>query len=990
MNFPVSTPANAIEMGAEKETSVRNRRETGIALITALLVLLLMSTMIAGLSWLVMSDQKLNGNNDDRQLAFYGAEAGMEQLTASLENLFNATYKPNFAQINALKAAPGPPTNIPGVQYLAPGSTSNGSGYLILAAPDASNPAIPASAFGTISSGPYAGLVGLTTPYTLQVTAHTAYGSEVKLQREVQTVGIPVFQFGIFSQTDLAFFAGPNFNFGGRVHTNGNLWLAEGNGSTLTMSNKVTAVGQIITANLENGWLTSSNYNGTVDITTGPGFANLKTQSPNQSVTGTSNYYGNVSSYNPAFATMASGVYNGNVQVGATGATTLNLAIATPSIGGQPIDLIRRPVTGEGGSNPAKLAERYYAQPGMSLRILLSDYGPSGTCSDSDISSTSPTALPDLSANIAAPVTPIDLATLAWNGLGGASGPPSANGNTILPYSAPPTWLTNVGTGVFPLPASGATSVTYSSVNGYWVKQWYPIITGCIKIDYQTTAGGAWVDVTPTILNLGYTGRDINPQGGLGYVNPPSEPALPGSQVKASGPTANGGVLTVGCTDPSPNAIIRLARVRDNPSWTSTGGCPAPPTALNSQTGTDYWPNVLFDTREALLQDPSNPLTNSELPLAGAMYYVELDVANLASWLQANAGVIDHRTGYAVYFSDRRADRPDPNPPASVGTTPMLTGGFGWEDNVNFVAGASSVNGCPNGTLDQGEDVESDYNANGTSQNTLTTPRTYGGTPLFDNLVNAPTKVVPLVTLNSASAVLTANPRCPGQGKTWPLALASNPQDLRENAPVLFRRALKIDDGSTINLGTCNSVPCGLTIVSENPVYLQGDYNNPGLNTNFSGTGVGASVVADAVTLLSDNWNDVNSFAFPYLSVSNKRAAKTTTYRLAIAAGKGIPFLNSSGTIYQDFGTDGGTHNFLRFLENWGGQTLYYRGSIVSMYYSHQAVGTYKCCQNVYGAPSRGYQFDTNFLTPALLPPLTPMLRTINTVGFTQTILPTE
>ena len=47
----------------------------------------------------------------------------------------------------------------------------------------------------------------------------------MKLQRQVQVVAIPVFQFGIYSDSDLSFFAGPPFNFGGRVHTNGNLWL---------------------------------------------------------------------------------------------------------------------------------------------------------------------------------------------------------------------------------------------------------------------------------------------------------------------------------------------------------------------------------------------------------------------------------------------------------------------------------------------------------------------------------------------------------------------------------------------------------------------------------------------------------------------------------------------------------------------------------------------------------------------------------------------
>src|SRR5271170_5185824 len=247
---------------ATRRTSVKNRGERGIALATAMMILLLLSTMIVGIAWLVLGDQKLGGNNEDRQTAFYGAEAGMESLTASLENLFDANYSPDQTAINALLTQPGPPSNIQGVQYLAPGSTTAGSGYQIAFVPSTANANLPSTSWGTIPSGTYSGLVGLMTPYTLTVTSHTMNGSEVRLQRYVQTVGIPVFQFGFFSQMDLSFFAGPNFNFGGRVHTNGNLWLAEGDNSTLTLSQKTTAAGEIITANLENGWRTTTNYNG--------------------------------------------------------------------------------------------------------------------------------------------------------------------------------------------------------------------------------------------------------------------------------------------------------------------------------------------------------------------------------------------------------------------------------------------------------------------------------------------------------------------------------------------------------------------------------------------------------------------------------------------------------------------------------------------------------------------------------------------------------
>ena len=40
------------------------------------------------------------------------------------------------------------------------------------------------------------------------------------------------------------------------------------------------------------------------------------------------------------------------------------------------------------------------------------------------------------------------------------------------------------------------------------------------------------------------------------------------------------------------------------------------------------------------------------------------------------------------------------------------------------------------------------------------------------------------------------------------------------------------------------------TVVSDNPTYLQGDYNN--VNKK------GAAVIADAITILSNRWGDVN------------------------------------------------------------------------------------------------------------------------------------
>ncbi len=978
---------------------MRNRREQGMALITALLVLLLISSMIVGMSFLVLTDQKLGGNNADRQKAFYGAEAGMESLTTALQDGFSNNYALSAADItNIVANTQTTTTNLPGMQFLNPDGT-NGFMINFTADTSANNLGNPTAVSHTILSGTYAGLIGLLTPYTLQVTSRTPMGSEVRLQRTVQTVAIPVFQFGIFSDTDLSYFAGPNFDFGGRVHTNGNLWLAEGDNATLTMRDKVTAVGEVVRTNLENGWPLTTAYNGTISITENPGsgpFANL---GQNQgSTTGTS-WFGNIAGTQETAFQTVSNTYNGNLGNGATGVKALDLTIATPAIGGTAIDMLRLPQPGELVANPGKLKERYYSQ--ASLRIMLSDYDANGTCANSDL-----VGLDYASPNT--PNTPVDLASLAWD----TTAPNPAAGLAPVGQVPKAAWLANQGVTVFPLPVSDAQggAAGYKTADGYWVQKWFPIETGCIKIDYQTKAGLVWVDVTQQILNLGFTGRNLNQQTkavmSIAANQVPNRLALPPAQIAPSG-----------CGDPSPSAVIRLARVRDNPaSANGAGGCGFPYVAR----GTDYVPNVLYDTREGILRDDPLPVVAITSPtgqatLAGAMHYVELDVNNLDNWFKGAGAVANNTTGYTVYFSDRRGDRKDPNPPASVGVGPRKTGAFGYDDIVN----PNDANSCPDNVLQGAEDFESDF-VHGTDLNPPAGPKNYDqffptdnnvapNNPMLWTVNNTAMQVPNLFTSPAVpgTTVIQNHPKCAGpapKGNAWPYAAALNVGDLRLNPPVYFRRALKVVNGGTISLGVCDGVACGLSIVSENPVYVQGDYN-AGANGNFATPFVAAAVMGDAVTFLSNNWNDVNSFAFPYgslnaagaASITNGgRNATTTTYRMAIVGGKTIPFkqppagTGGAANGKSDFGTDGGVHNFLRYLENWGGQTLWYKGSIVALFYSHQAAGTFKCCNTVYSPPTRGYSFQTEFLTPSLLPPRTPMFRDINTLGFTQLILSTE
>ncbi|MGA7921895.1 MAG: pilus assembly PilX N-terminal domain-containing protein [Candidatus Acidiferrales bacterium] len=931
---------------------MRTETEKGVALITSLLVMVMISAIIVGMCWMVMTDQRLGGNNKSRESAFYGAEAGMEQLTASVANVFNTKGSLSAADIATITSTP--PTGIPYIQYInaAGASTYNVS---FIADPLTGN---PASTYATIlPPSPYAGMQGLITPYTLSVAAqNSTTGSEVKLLRTLQLVTIPVFQFGVYSDSDLSFFAGPPFTFGGRTHTNGNLWLAA-NAGPLFLSDKVTAVGQIIRTNLVNGnTIAAGNYDGIVTIATtpnpplppGPSYANSQWRplGLNEGSVNAPSVVGAVSTSlnNPTWSNlMSSNVYNGQLT---NNAPLLTLTSTALGANVSPITLIRRPLAGGGSSG------QMYSL--ASVRILLDDYGTAG-CTNADMMS-----LPGITAT-----TPIDLATLS-----ALNGAPPASATWYNP-------ILNTAGMAIPLPVSDATvaiPAVYSSANGYWITNGSPTITGCIKIEIQAIGGG-WTDVTQAVLNRGFTGRNINPTNTTNYIYtaPPALLPLPNpagnpAAVAAQGPTTNANVAaTVPCTDPSPSAIIRLARLRDNPQTNTANGCGTP-----SLRGTDYWPMALYDTREGIYRPEQNPAAPNSLDYlpggaqpgvtgAGVMNYVELDVAQLANWITTSGLSINNaNNGFTVYFSDRRGEQKDP----SSGN--VRTGSFGYNELVNSLNPAT---GCPDGVAaptpgvpEQGEDLEGD-----------SILRTYGG------LSMTPANVL---------GGMGAGPFKPNCGNiNWPGYVYNYTQEARENSPALFRRALKIVDGATINLGlSCGAVPCGLTIASENPVYIQGDYNAPA-DGSWSGSSVAASVVGDTVTLLSDNWNDVNTFMFPYNL--GGRTAVQTAYRVALIAGKGIPFPQPAGQP-NDFGTDGGVHNFLRFLENWP-VSCYYQGSLVSFYYNRQGVGTYKTGNYVYSPPDRHYSFDTNFtLGPAYLPPNTPQLRSVDTTGFSQEILPTQ
>src|SRR3990170_4987438 len=127
--------------------------ERGIALITTMLVMMLMSALMIGFSAAVMSDQRYRSLDKDRIRAFYAAQSGLEKLSADLATLFFANVAPSDSQIAALGEAEDEP-ELAGVTF-----TSGGDNEAYGVTPIAAEPGV--EPWGQISSGPYQGLIAL-------------------------------------------------------------------------------------------------------------------------------------------------------------------------------------------------------------------------------------------------------------------------------------------------------------------------------------------------------------------------------------------------------------------------------------------------------------------------------------------------------------------------------------------------------------------------------------------------------------------------------------------------------------------------------------------------------------------------------------------------------------------------------------------------------------------------------------------------------------
>jgi len=146
----------------------------------------------------------------------------------------------------------------------------------------------------------------------------------------------------------------------------------------------------------------------------------------------------------------------------------------------------------------------------------------------------------------------------------------------------------------------------------------------------------------------------------------------------------------------------------------------------------------------------------------------------------------------------------------------------------------------------------------------------------------------------------------------------------------------------------------GLTIATPNPLYVKGDFNSVSPRP--------ASLVCDAIHILSAGWNDAGS----------TNSCPPASADLTINAGILTGIVPSNGTAYS-----GGVDNVFRLIEDWTGRQLNFTGSIVVLFESQIATGPWVQPPAYYQPPNRSFSYDVNFKNPAALPPGTPHVRTV-------------
>ena len=358
----------------------------GFTLIASLLMLLLLSGIAIGLMMMVNTEGKVGGTDLQNNAAYRSAEGGIEKMTSDLAATFKNAQAPSASDICNVGL---PNTNGPAIAGITWKDYQVTPGVLGAACP--SNASLASlEHWGNVVSGPNQGLWAQIVPVNMQATAMFPGGQEVSMIRNAQVALIPVFQFGVFSESDLAFFPGATMNFSGPVHTNGDLYLF--GKANVTFQAQLSAYGNVVRTLLPNGSnANAGGYTGTIYVPTAnvanacnPTTSNCKAMdAPTAASYGDGSVQGAggnppTSTYNGtnAWNTFSKTTTNhevinanyGSTTNPGTGATLLSMPFVNGTT--HPYEIIRRPSAGEDPTSALGQSREYNL---AQIHVLLSD-----------------------------------------------------------------------------------------------------------------------------------------------------------------------------------------------------------------------------------------------------------------------------------------------------------------------------------------------------------------------------------------------------------------------------------------------------------------------------------------------------------------------------------------------------------------------------------------------------------------------------------------
>lgn len=197
------------------------------------------------------------------------------------------------------------------------------------------------------------------------------------------------------------------------------------------------------------------------------------------------------------------------------------------------------------------------------------------------------------------------------------------------------------------------------------------------------------------------------------------------------------------------------------------------------------------------------------------------------------------------------------------------------------------------------------------------------------------------------------------------------------------RYGVRVFGSPNLDFPTGSADPTGLTVVSDQSIYVEGHYNvDAAASAIYDSTKptMPAAFIGDAINVLSSNWSGHNN-ATGFTSTRCRNDCQSR--RDLMSRPGGTTYIDAAmlGGLDRTVGSDygGGLESFTRFHESWTGAVLRYRGSFVASGPPRRANGSWcgtggsiAAGCNIYNPPTRDWDFDPSFLDDALLPPATP------------------